>query len=226
MTEIRLLEQLHSNTRRTRITYAGKVGEREVAIKCYRRPAFGIFHTLRAFIRGRRLRRTGAPLPAIVFVGWVSEASCFGYATEYLTGHRSMRQRLAEASSTERDVLIAALGSTVANLHKLGVEQKDGNLTNFMVDDAGHVALIDEDDISLKHGGLGLAASVQNLANIAARLPDLALVKSLQSSYLDTIGESGRSQWDENTFLEKASGTRRALEDKRSKRNIAPRRFD
>ncbi len=117
MRSITLLQELHANTRRTRITYRGEVDGMFAAIKCYRRPLFGLVHWLRAERRGRRLRRAGGPVPAIVYSGWLAGQRCFCFATGFLEGYRPLREVLQEEQSRDRQFdIIRLLGRTMADL--------------------------------------------------------------------------------------------------------------
>ncbi|WP_162628890.1 MULTISPECIES: hypothetical protein [Marinobacter] len=227
MALIELLTEIHSNTRRTRITYLARIDEALAAIKCYRRPLFGLVHWLRAERRGRRLRKVGAPVPPVAYSGWVPGKRCFGFATEFLDGYRPMRQVLREAESPEvLQHLIGVLGRTVADLHQRGVEQPDGNLTNFLVDERDRVAMVDEDDIRVFRGGLPIGVEISNLANIASRLPDERAVEVLLNAYMDARAPTDENVWDQAAFWAQVNGWRELFRAKRAKRNIADRRFD
>lgn len=228
MTTVELEEELHSNTRRTRITYRGVVDGQPAAIKCYRKPLFGLIHWLRALRRGKKIRQAGGPVPPIVFAGWIASERCFGYGTAFLEGYRSLRAVLMNESSRSRQIdIIRLLGQTMADAHKRGIEQPDGNLTNFLMGADGRLAMVDEDDIRVHPGMLPLKVAVSNLANVAARLPDEEMVEALLTAYLEaTFVESG-SDWDRGVFWASVRGWKEMLESKRASRNIAPeRKFD
>ncbi len=177
MTTVKLEEELHSNTRRTRITYRGLVDGRAAAVKCYRKPLFGLIHWIRALRRGKKIRRVGGPVPPIVFAGWIASEQCFGYGTAFLEGHRPLRVVLTEELSRSRQMeIIGLLGRTMADAHKRGIEQPDGNLTNFLMGAGDELSMVDEDDIRVHAGTLPLGVAISNLANVAARLPDEKMV--------------------------------------------------
>lgn len=226
MTTVELEEELHANTRRSRITYRGRVNGEPAAIKCYRKPLFGVIHWLRAVLKGKKLRRVGGPVPPIVFSGWVASEKCFGFGTTFLEGYSPLRSILVGESSRSKQVeIVGQLGAVIADLHRRGIEQTDGNLTNFMMSDMTLV-LIDEDDINVHAGELPRAIAVSNLANVAARLPDQELVDSLVNSYLRFVSDKNSRTWDAKAFQSALRDWRKRLDAKRASRNIAPRRFD
>lgn len=227
MTTVKLEEELHSNTRRTRITYRGLVDGQPVAIKCYRKPLFGLIHWVRALRRGRKIRRAGGPVPPIVFAGWLASERCFGYGTAFLEGYRPLRAVLLGESSRARQVeIIRLLGITIADLHRRGIEQPDGNLTNFLMGESDTICMVDEDDVRIYSRMLPLGVAVSNLANVAARLPDEDLAESLLMAYLDVAFVERRFEWDDGAFWADVKGWRASLEAKRASRNIRPRQFD
>lgn len=227
MTTVKLEEELHSNTRRTRITYRGLVDGRVAAIKCYRKPLFGLVHWIRALRRGKKIRRVGGPVPPIVFAGWLASERCFGYGTAFLEGYRPLRAVLLGESSRVRQVeIIRLLGITIADLHRRGIEQPDGNLTNFLMGESDTICMVDEDDVRIYSRMLPLGVAVSNLANVAARLPDEDLVESLLMAYLDIAFVGKGSEWDDGAFWAGVKGWRATLEAKRASRNIRPRQFD
>ncbi|MDX1756774.1 MAG: hypothetical protein R3175_11990 [Marinobacter sp.] len=228
MTEIELISELHANTRRTRITYRGRIAGRDVAIKCYRRPLFGLIHWIRAQRRGLKIRRAGGPVPEIVYSGWLAQRRCFCFATAFLDGYRPMRQVLREEASEERQYqLIRLLGTRMADIHRCGIEQPDGNLTNFLVNPQDDLAMVDEDDIRVYANPLPVGVAISNLANVAARLPDKSMVEALLSAYLERAFPSAPEQLDQGQFWKSVMGWKNLLERKRAKRNIsATRRFD
>ena len=227
MTTVKLEEELHSNTRRTRITYRGLVDGRVAAIKCYRKPLFGLVHWIRALRRGKKIRRVGGPVPPIVFAGWLASERCFGYGTAFLEGYRPLRAVLLGESSRVRQVeIIRLLGITIADLHRRGIEQPDGNLTNFLMGESDTICMVDEDDVRIYSRMLPLGVAVSNLANVAARLPDEDLVESLLMAYLDVAFVGKGSEWDDGAFWAGVKGWRATLEVKRASRNIRPRQFD
>lgn len=185
MSTIELQEELHSNTRRTRITYRGLVDGRAVAIKCYRKPLFGLIHWMRALYRGKRIRRVGGPVPPICYSGWVSRMSCFGYATAYLDGYLPLRDLLYQATNKQEQAeMLSRLGAVVARLHQLGLEQADGNLTNFLVGPGLAFQVVDEDDISVSSRPLMAKQRVRNLADIVARVEDRELANVVIQNYI------------------------------------------
>ena len=227
MTDIKLLEELHSNTRRTRITFRALVNGQEVAMKCYRRPLFGLLHWLRAARRGKKLREVKAPVPDIIYSGWLRQDRCFCFATAFLTGYRSMREVLRESDIETQFSLIRELGRCLADIHRRGVEQPDGNLTNFLVNDCGDLAMVDEDDIRVFNVSLPPKVAVANLANVAARLPDRSMVETMLESYLAESSRHGHFSWDSEQFWKNLDEWRDVFRKKRLKRNIDPvRHFD
>lgn len=185
MSTVELQEELHSNTRRTRITFRGRVDGQSVAIKCYRKPLFGVIHWMRALYRGKKIRRAGAPVPPICYSGWVSRMSCFGYATGYLEGYLPLRDILYQATDKQEQAeMLGRLGAVVARLHELGLEQADGNLTNFLVGPGRVFQVVDEDDISVSSRPLLAKQRVRNLADIVARVEDEELADTVVQSYL------------------------------------------
>lgn len=228
MTTVELEEELHSNTRRTRITYRGSVDGQPAAIKCYRKPLFGLIHWIRALRRGKQIRQAGGPVPPIVFAGWITTERCFGYGTAFLEGYRSLRAVLMKESSRSRQIeIIRLLGQTMADAHKRGIEQPDGNLTNFLMGPNDTLAMVDEDDIRIHPGMLSLTVAVSNLANVAARLPDEEMVEALLAAYLEVAFMEKGSEWDRGAFWAAVRGWKEMLETKRASRNIAPvRKFD
>ncbi len=227
MTTVELKEELHSNTRRTRITYRALVNGQVAAIKCYRKPFFGLIHWIRALRRGRKIRRAGGPVPPIVFAGWLAPQRCFGYGTAFLEGFRSLREVLMAEDSRLRQIeIVRLLGRAMADIHKRGIEQPDGNLTNFLMGADDTLAMVDEDDIRVYPGMLPLGIAVSNLGNVAARLPDEEMVEALVSAYLEAAFVAKGSQWDEGAFWASVRGWRALLDAKRASRNIAPREFD
>lgn len=228
MTTVKLEEELHSNTRRTRITYRGLVDGQVAAIKCYRKPLFGLVHWIRALRRGKKIRRAGGPVPPIVFAGWLSSERCFGYGTAFLEGYRPLRAVLMEEPLRSRqEAIIHLLGRTMADVHKRGIEQPDGNLTNFLLGGSDELRMVDEDDIRVHSDMLPLGVAISNLANVAARLPDEEMVETLLSAYLEDAFVEQGSEWDRGAFWASVNGWKAMLESKRASRNIAPeRKFD
>jgi lipopolysaccharide kinase (Kdo/WaaP) family protein len=226
MTTVTLEEELHSNTRRTRITYRGLVDGRAAAIKCYRKPLFGLIHWIRALRRGKKIRRVGGPVPPVVYAGWVSELTCFGYATEFLTGYRSMREVLREAVDRDEQIrLLRALGECVANLHKKGIEQPDCNLTNFLIGTDGHIKMVDEDDVRVHPRMLSEVVAVSNLSNLGARLPPGELPLVLYQAYLDALRDTERGmKLDQKHFESQVVEKKQQLRNKRTARDAAPDR--
>lgn len=230
MTDIKLLEELHSNTRRTRITYRAIVGGREIAIKCYLRPAFGLIHWLRSQWRGKKIRRAGGPVPAIAYSGWVPQKKCFGFGTEYLQHFLSLRSVLRDEPDRDRqEEVLRLLGKTMADLHDRGIEQPDGNLTNFLLGPGDQIRMVDEDDIRVYQKALPQAVAIQNLANVAARVLDDEMVEALRASYFAErkVYASDKEFQFQDNFWQQVTDNRRQLESKRTKKNInAKRNFD
>lgn len=228
MTSIVLERELHANTRRTRLTFRGTVNGRLAAIKCYRKPLFGLFHWLRAQRRGRRLRAAGAAVPGLVYSGWFPAERCFCFATAFLENYRPLRVVLTEETSRARQLaLIVVLGRSVADAHNKGILQPDCNLTNFMLGDNDVLAFVDEDDIRVYRGGLSPAQSRLNLANVAARLPDEEMVTTLLQAYLAARSAAVGAGWDQEHFRAAIVHWQDRLARKRAQRNITERRrFD
>ncbi|KPQ01938.1 hypothetical protein [Marinobacter sp. HL-58] len=228
MTNVELEEELHSNTRRTRITYRGLVNGQPAAIKCYRKPLFGLIHWIRALRKGKKIRQVGAPVPPIVFAGWVTSEKCFGFGTAFLEGYRPLRAVLVNEPSRTRQIeIVRLLGWTMAEIHKRGIEQPDGNLTNFLMGEDSQLSMVDEDDIRVHPGMLPLSVATSNLANVAARLPDEEMVEALLTAYLDVAFVEAGSGWDRGAFWASVQGWKTMLEAKRASRNIArERKFD
>ncbi len=230
MTDIKLLEELHSNTRRTRITYRAEVDGRPIAIKCYVRPAFGLVHWLRAQRRGKKIRRAGGPVPAIAYSGWVPKKRCFGFGTEFLQQYRSLRSVLREETNRNRqNEILQLLGKTMADLHGRGIEQPDGNLTNFLLGPGDRIQMVDEDDIRVYQGGLPPKVATQNLANVAARVLDDEMVGVILASYRTErkVGAQNEASDSTDDFWKCVADNRALLELKRSKKNLnAKRNFD
>ncbi|MAL99577.1 MAG: hypothetical protein CL583_14125 [Alteromonadaceae bacterium] len=228
MADIVLLDEIHANTRRTRITYRGVVDGKPAAIKCYRKPLFGLVHWARAQRRGAQIRQASAPVPPVVFSGWLKAERCFCFATAFLEGYRPLRLALREAPSRESQlVAIQLLGQTMAEIHRKGIEQPDGNLTNFMLGPQHDIAMVDEDDIRVSRNALPAARAMSNLANIAARLPDTAMREALLENYRNAADARQLAQWDTVQFWRATEGWTTQLEAKRIKRSIAPKRhFD
>lgn len=228
MADVKLLEELHANTRRTRITYRATAAGQQLALKCYRRPLWGLVHWLRAQRRGIKIRRAGAPVPEIVFSGWLPQRRCFAYGTAFLEGYQPLRKVLLATVNLDRQAqLIAGLGRMVADLHARGILQGDGNLTNFLLGEHDQLMVVDEDDIAVFSGLLPLKHAVSNLANIAARLPDKQAAAVLLQAYLGTCSAARQQDWQDAAFWQAVEGWRTNFENKRADRNIeARRRFD
>lgn len=227
--DIRLAEELHANTRRSRITHRATLGDEIMALKCYHRPLWGLWHWWRAHRGGCRLRRLGAPVPPIVYSGWVPAAGCFGYGTRFLPGYRPLREALRDSEDQpERQLqLIVALGRLMAEVHALGIVQPDGNLTNFLVGDREDIVLVDEDDIRVARAPLASDRALDNLANIAARLPEAAMREALEAAYLQNASEKLGGTWQPVQFYRQADAWQRRTEAKRAKRGqVIRRRFD
>lgn len=226
---IRLQEELHANTRRSRITRRATLGDEEMALKCYHRPLWGLWHWLRAHRGGLRLRRLGAPVPALVHSGWVPAAGCFGFGTRFLPGYRPLREVLrdSEHCPDRQFDLIAALGRLMARVHALGIRQPDGNLTNFLVGEGDNMVLVDEDDIRVARAPLAPQLALDNLANIASRLPEPAMREALEAAYLQDAPEVLRQAWQSAQFHRRADAWQQRTEAKRARRGqVVRRRFD
>ncbi|WP_421858216.1 hypothetical protein [Marinobacter salarius] len=226
MTTVKLEEELHSNTRRTRITYRGLVDGRVAAIKCYRKPLFGLVHWIRALRRGKKIRRVGGPVPPTVYAGWIAELTCFGFATEFLTGYRPMRELLRETDDRDEQIqLIKRLGECIADLHKKGIEQPDCNLTNFLMGADGQIRMVDEDDVRVHRAGLREGVALSNLSNLGARLPPGELPLVLHQAYLEAFGDAGSGiRLDVKEFESQVSEKKQQLRKKRTARDAAPDR--
>lgn len=227
--DIRLEEELHANTRRSRITRRATLGGETMALKCYHRPLWGLWHWWRAHRGGRRLRRLGAPVPPIVHSGWVPAAGCFGFGTRYLPDHRPLREVLRdnEGQPDRQSTLIDALGQLMARVHALGILQPDGNLTNFLAGPAGDLVLVDEDDIRVSEGAVAPAQALDNLANIASRLPEPDMRERLEAAYLEGAPEAVCRAWQAADFYRRAEAWQDRAESKRARRGqVIRRRFD
>jgi len=226
MTTVELHEELHSNTRRTRITYRGLVDGQAAAIKCYRKPLFGLVHWVRALRRGKKIRRAGGPVPPCVYAGWIRELTCFGFATEYLAGYRSMREILRETVDREEQVqLLTRLGQCIAGLHSKGIEQPDCNLTNFLMGPGGDIQMVDEDDVRVHRSMLSEKVALSNLANLGSRLPVGELPRVLHRAYLDSLDDvTLKTLPDVAEFERQLSEKKQQLRIKRTVRNAAPDR--
>ncbi|MEP1704104.1 MAG: hypothetical protein ABJP93_07730 [Marinobacter sp.] len=166
-------------------------------------------------------------MPPIIFSGWLPSERCFGYGTAFLEGFRPLRAILMDESSRSRQLqIIRLLGQTMADVHKRGIEQPDGNLTNFLMGADDTICMVDEDDIRIYSQMLPLGVAVSNLANVAARLPDEEMVATLLTAYLDMTFVGKGSEWDEGAFWASVKGWRSMLDAKRASRNIQPRQFD
>ena len=114
----------------------------------------------------------------------------------------------------------------MADVHKRGIEQPDGNLTNFLLGGSDELCMVDEDDIRVHSGMLSVGVAISNLANVAARLPDEGMVETLLTAYLEDAFVEQGSEWDSGAFWASVKGWRAMLDAKRASRNIAPRQFD
>ncbi|QCF25014.1 hypothetical protein [Hydrocarboniclastica marina] len=226
MADIALIDEIHANTRRTRITYRGAVDGKPAAIKCYRKPLFGLVHWVMAQRRGLRIRRTGAPVPEVIYSGWLRSEKCFCFATVFMTEFQPLRQVLLdEPSHARRMQIVQFFGRLIADLHHRGIEQPDGNLTNFLFDGVDGFIVVDEDDIRVFEGGLPGKPALNNLANIAARLPDEEYMLNLLDAYKSASHK--RNTWSNEEFVAAASAWRSSLDAKRAHRNVTrPRPFD
>lgn len=173
MQSIHLGEEIHANTRRTRITYRGDIDGQSVALKCYLKPLRGLFHWVRAHRKGGAIRRSGAPVPAVIYSGWLPEKSCFCFATRYLEGFVPLRDLMSTAPEQQPESLerLKQLLELLADLHARGVEQTDANLTNFLMNDEGEIAVVDEDGIRLTPGACTPLKATFNLASLVSRIP-------------------------------------------------------
>lgn len=228
MASIDLLEELHANTRRTRITYKARVSGQWVAVKCYRKPFFGLFHWWRAKRRGQRIRSAGARFPDVVFSGWVPSARCFGFGTEFLQGSESFREVLRDAADDDRRLsMLGLLGEVVAELHNSGIVQPDGNLTNFLLDRDEKVWVIDEDDVMVCSRGVPAKVAMRNLANISSRISDQRFREVILRSYLGKVAPRIAANWQLDRFWREVDDIRHETEAKWRKRNIpTDREFD
>lgn len=224
MRNITLQEELHANTRRTRITYRGSVDGHPVAIKCYLKPAFGLLHWLRARRRGARIRTAGGAVPPVIYSGWVRELRCFGFATAFLQDYRPLRKVLIQEKSYVRICqIIELLGVLIADLHNRGIEQPDGNLTNFLLGPEDQIAVIDEDDIKVYPRGMPPEVALANLANVGSRIGDPELRQKLLSSYL----RCSNRPLSPDEFQHRVAHWQARFQSRRASRNISPeRRFD
>lgn len=226
MSNVELHEELHSNIRRTRVTYRALVDGNPAAIKCYRKPLWGIVHWLKARRRGRRIRLVGGPVPSIAFSGWIKSERCFGFGTSFLEGYHPLRDILREETWVlEQKRILERLGKVVADLHSRGIEQTDGNLTNFMMNNDGQIVLIDEDDIRVHSLRSNLDWRRANLANIAARIPSDELIHSLVKGYLSCASHNMQQQWNERDFWESVSLCKAHLNKRRKKRDVPIDRY-
>ncbi|MEP0003364.1 hypothetical protein, partial [Marinobacter sp.] len=113
-----------------------------------------------------------------------------------------------ESSRSRQLQIIRLLGQTMADVHKRGIEQPDGNLTNFLMGADDTICMVDEDDIRIYSQMLPLGVAVSNLANVAARLPDEEMVATLLTAYLDMTFVGKGSEWDEGAFWASVKGWR------------------
>ena len=229
MNEISLEQELHANVRRTRITYAAIINGQKVAIKCFRKPLYGVFHWQRAQVKGRKIRQANGPVPDVVFSGWVPELKCFGFATEFLEGYRSMRVALRDSGDAqEKKRLLTKLAETIADLHQKGIKQPDGNLTNFLLGPEGDIKMVDEDDVRVFRRPIAGEEAVSNLANVGARLPSGDLPTLLRSAYLNFRRKlSTDFELDEHNYEREVFQQKEQFRIKREARDAAPEReFD
>ena len=131
-----------------------------------------------------------------------------------------------ESLRSRQNDIIRLLEPTIADAQSCGVEQQDGNLTNFLIGSDDRIMFVDEDDIRICPGMLPLTTAVSNLASIAARLPDEEMVAVLLSSYLEVASVGSWLQSSQNAFWFEVKAWRAMLKAKRASRNIAPRHFD
>lgn len=222
MPSIELLEELHANTRRTRVTYRARVEGQSVALKCYRTPLWGVIHWVRAHRRGRRIRNAGAPFPKVAFSGWVPSAKCFGFGTEFLLNSESLRVVLKNASDDAyRLKVLHCLGTTISEMHNRGVIQPDGNLTNFLLSSEGKLWVIDEDDVEVYPGSVSSKVAVSNLANIVSRISSQPLRDALVEAYMRGAATHIVEGWDDEEFWRTVDEVRSQTEMKWRKRNIS-----
>lgn len=226
MANVVLQRELHANVRRTRITYSALIDDQPAAIKCFRKPLFGLFHWLRARIKAHRIRKAGGPVPPIVYAGWVSELRCFGFATEFLEGYRSLRSALRESTELdEQKRLLTKLAECIADLHQRGIAQPDGNLTNFLLGPSGDIKMVDEDDVTVSKSALTGRAAMLNLANVGARLPSGELPLCLSTAYVQARKDlQGGVQFDEQGFDHEVFRQKEQFRIKREARDAAPDR--
>lgn len=226
MANVVLQRELHANVRRTRITYAALIDNQPAAIKCFRKPLFGLFHWQRARIKAYKIRNAGGPVPPIIYAGWVPELRCFGFATEFLEGYRSLREALRESDELgEQKQLLKTLAECIADLHRRGIEQPDGNLTNFLLGPNGDIKMVDEDDVRVGKSALSGRAAMTNLANVGARLPSGDLPLWLRATYIQARKDlQGDVEFDEHHFAREVFRQKEQFRIKREARDAAPDR--
>lgn len=226
MANVVLQRELHANVRRTRITYAALIDSRKAAIKCFRKPLFGFVHWQRARIKARKIRKAGGPVPPIIYAGWVPELRCFGFATEFLEGYRSLRAALRESAELdEQKQLLTKLAECIADLHQKGIEQPDGNLTNFLLGPSGDIKMVDEDDVRVGRRALTGWEAMSNLANVGARLPSGDLPLWLRAAYVQARKDcQGDVELDERGFEREVFRQKEQFRIKREARDAAPDR--
>lgn len=226
MANVVLQRELHANVRRTRITYSALIDSQPAAIKCFRKPLFGLFHWQRARIKAHKIRNAGGPVPPVLYAGWVRELRCFGFATEFLEGYRSLREALRESAGLEEQKqLLEKLAECIADLHQRGIEQPDGNLTNFLLGPSGDIKMVDEDDVRVFKVALTGRVAMLNLANVGARLPSGELPLYLRKAYVQARKDlQGEVEFDEGGFDHEVFRQKEQFRIKREARDAAPDR--
>lgn len=167
------VNELHANTRRTRLTYRGWLNDTDVALKAYRAPFRGLFHWFRTHRKADRLRRLGVPLPDVIYSGWLPGLRCFCIAYRFMDNHDRLQERLAHRDPASSWPDVEHLLSLFAHCHRLGVMQTDANLTNFLLSRDNQWVILDEDDLQLRRGPLDAESALFNLAAVVSRIPGL-----------------------------------------------------
>lgn len=165
-------------------------------------------------------------MPPVLYAGWVRELRCFGFATEFLEGYRSLREALRESKGLEeQEQLLKKLAECIADLHQRGIEQPDGNLTNFLLGPDGDIKMVDEDDVRVSKSALTGRAAMLNLANVGARLPSGDLPLCLRTAYVQARKDlHGEVAFDERGFDDEVFRQKEQFRIKREARDAAPDR--
>ncbi len=112
-------------------------------------------------------------------------------------------------------------------IHKMGIEQADGNLTNFLLGPDDEFAMIDEDDIRVYSGAIPVNVATQNLANVAARLAHHEMIEELLGAYLEKRHDKAGAEWNTEEFWASVYSWKQMFKKKRVQKNISPdREFD